>query len=110
MVSPAAMRMRPVFGSVPPRANLPLVPAGAANSCSGGHRIDLPPLVAAKVALYKIMREAPTTHAALAKRLGIALTTAPHLTDLDHRTPIALVDRALGVLGKRVVAEIHDAA
>jgi len=56
------------------------------------------------------MREARTTHAALAKRLGIAITTAQRLTDLDHRTPIALVDRALGVLGKRVVAEIHDAA
>jgi len=75
-----------------------------------GPRVDLPPLIVAKLALYKTMRDLRITPAALAKRLGISTATGRRLIDLDHRTPIALVERALADLGKRVVAEIHDAA
>jgi antitoxin HicB len=72
--------------------------------------VELSPLIVAKLALYKAMRDSRIRSSTLAKRLGITATTATRLTDLDHRTPIALIERALAELGKRIVTEIHDAA
>ena len=72
--------------------------------------MTLPPLIAAKLALYQAMREAGLTRVALAERLGLSEGAVRRLLDLDHRSHIGQVDAALAVLGKRLVVEVRDAA
>ena len=70
----------------------------------------LPPLVAAKIALYQAMREAGLSNVRFAKRLGVAENTVRRLLDLDHRSHIGQLEAALAVLGKRLTIEVRDAA
>jgi antitoxin HicB len=68
-----------------------------------GRRVAiLPPLVAAKLALYAAMRAQRTTRTALAHRLSLQENAARRLLDLDHRAHIDRVARALAMLGKRL--------
>jgi antitoxin HicB len=76
----------------------------------GEHLIDLPPLVAAKLALYEAMREEGITNTALALRLGVTEAVVRRLLDLDHRSHIGQVEKALALLGKKLVLEILEAA
>ncbi len=76
----------------------------------GRPTVTLPPLVAAKLALYQAMREAKMTNVALAKRLGCSETLVRRLLDLDHRSHIGQIESALAALGKRLVVEVWDAA
>ena len=68
----------------------------------------LPPLVAAKLALYEAMRAQRITRTELARRLGLQENAVRRLLDLDHRSHIDQVDRALAALGKRLDARILD--
>ncbi len=70
----------------------------------------MPPLVAAKLALYRAMRGAGSTRVALGKRLGISEGAVRRLLDLDHRSHIGQVEAGLAVLGKRLVVEVRDTA
>ena len=70
----------------------------------------LPPLVAAKLAVYQAMREAGLTQSALAARLDCDPRQVRRLLDLDHRSRLDQLEAALGVLGKRLVLEVRDAA
>jgi len=72
--------------------------------------VYLPPLVAAKLALYHAMREAGMNNMQLAKRLKVSEAVVRRLLDLDHRSHIVRVETALAVLGKRVIVEVGDAA
>ena len=72
--------------------------------------VTLPPLVAAKLALYQAMREAGVTRVAVGKRLGLSEGAIRRLLELDHRSHIGQVDAALAALGKRLVVEVRDAA
>lgn len=72
--------------------------------------VTVPPLVAAKLALYRAMRGAGLTRVALGKRLGISEGAVRRLLDLDHRSHIGQVEAALAVLGKRLVVEVRDTA
>lgn len=72
--------------------------------------VTVPPLVAAKLALYRAMRGAGLTRVALGKRLGISESAVRRLLDLDHRSHIGQVEAALAVLGKRLVVEVRDTA
>ena len=72
--------------------------------------VVLPPLVAAKLALYQAMRDKGLTRVALAKRLGLSEGAVRRLINLDHRSHIGQVEVALGVLGKRLVVEVQDVA
>ena len=74
------------------------------------HIIELPPLVAAKLALYEAMREKGLSQVALAERLGVSEAVVRRLLDLDHRSHIGEVEKALALLGKRLVVEVRDAA
>ena len=65
--------------------------------------VALPALAAAKIALYRAMRESGLTNAALARRLGTAEGTVRRLVDLDHRSHIGQVETALHALGQRLV-------
>jgi antitoxin HicB len=67
--------------------------------------VILPPLVIAKLALYQALRAQRMTRTELARRLGLQENAVRRLLDLDHRSHIDQIDRALGALGKRL--EVH---
>ena len=69
--------------------------------------VELPALVAAKLALYRAMREQRIGNVALARRLGTAEGTIRRL--LDHRSHIGHVETALRALGQRLVVEARAA-
>lgn len=62
----------------------------------------LPPLVAAKLALYEAMRAQDITRAELARRLGVQENAVRRLLDLDHRSHLDQLERALAALGRRL--------
>jgi antitoxin HicB len=68
----------------------------------------LPPLVAAKLALYEAMRAERITSTALARRLGLQENAVRRLLDLDHRSHIDQLDRALAALGKRLEVRVLE--
>jgi antitoxin HicB len=70
---------------------------------SGQTLIYLPPLIAAKLALYQAMREMRISNAELARRLKLSEGAIRRLVDLDHRSRIQNVDAALEVLGKHLI-------
>ncbi len=76
----------------------------------GQRLVFLPPLPAAKLALYQAMREDGVTNVALGKRLKISESAVRRLIDLDHRSHIGQVEQALAVLGRRLVVETEKAA
>jgi antitoxin HicB len=65
--------------------------------------VYLPPLIAAKLALYQAMREARISNAELARRLKLSEGAIRRLVDLDHRSRIQNVETALEVLGKHLI-------
>ena len=65
--------------------------------------VALPALAAAKIALYRTMRERGLSNAALARRLGTVEGAVRRLIDLDHRSHIGQVETALHALGQRLV-------
>lgn len=71
--------------------------------------VELPALVAAKLALYRAMREQQIGNVALAKRLGTVEGAVRRLLDLDHRSHIGQVEAALKALGQRLVVEARAA-
>jgi antitoxin HicB len=71
---------------------------------------ELPPMVAAKLAIYEAMRRQGLSQTALAERLGCDPRQVRRLLDLDHASTLAQLERALGALGKRLVLEVKDAA
>jgi antitoxin HicB len=70
----------------------------------------LPPLVPAKLALYEAMRTQGITRTELARRLGLQENAVRRLLDLDRRSHIDQVDRALGALGKRLEVRVLEPA
>ncbi len=72
--------------------------------------VRVPPLVAAKLALYQAMHDAQITRVELGKRLGVSEGAIRRLLDLDHKSHIGQVDAALTRLGKQLVVEVQDAA
>jgi len=71
---------------------------------------ELPPMVAAKLAIYEAMRRQGLTQVALAERLGCDPRQVRRLLDLDHASTLAQLERALAAVGKRLVLEVRDAA
>lgn len=70
-----------------------------------GQVIALPPLVAAKLALYEAMRAKDVNNSELARQLGLQENAVRRLLDLDHRSHIDSVQEALALLGRRLVVE-----
>ncbi len=71
--------------------------------------VPLPALAAAKIALYRAMRDRGLGNAALARRLGTPEGTVRRLLDLDHRSHIGQVEAALRALGQRLVVATRAA-
>jgi antitoxin HicB len=72
--------------------------------------VTLPPLVSAKLALYEAMRAQRITRTELARRLGLQENAIRRLLDLDHRSHIDQVGRALAALGKRLEVRVLEPA
>ena len=67
--------------------------------------IAVPPILAAKLALYTAMREQGVTSVALARRLGLQENAVRRLLDTGHRSHVSSVERALQALGRSLVVE-----
>jgi antitoxin HicB len=65
--------------------------------------ITPPPLVAAKTALYIVSREAGLSKTALAMKLGVSETVGCRLLNPRYQTKIVNIDKALALMGKRMV-------
>ncbi len=86
------------------RRNIP-----KASSAQGSESIALPALTAAKVALYVAMRSQEISNTALAARLGVTEGAVRRLIDLDHRSHIGHVEKALHCLGQQLTVSIEAA-
>ncbi len=76
----------------------------------GRPMIPVPPLVAAKLALYAAMRAQKISGAELAQRLGVAEKVISSLLHLKRRTYLGLLERALAELGVRLEVRVRSAA
>jgi antitoxin HicB len=76
----------------------------------GRRTIAVPPLAAAKLALYEAMLEQNVSTADLAGRITVSETDVQRLLDLDHRSDIGQIEAALTRLGKRLEIRVSDAA
>ena len=72
--------------------------------------VTLPPLLAAKTALWSAMVEAGVSKSELARRLRCDEKEVRRLLSFKHRSQIDRVAAALARLGKRLVVELEDAA
>lgn len=71
----------------------------------GQMEVFLPPLVAAKLALYQAMRDQSVSKSELARRLEISEGAVRRLLDLDHRSKIEKIETALECLDQHLVIE-----
>lgn len=71
----------------------------------GQELIALPPLVAAKLALYSAMREQGISKVDLADRLGITEKAVGKLVDPDYGSHMTSVMNALKAVGRTLVVE-----
>lgn len=78
---------------------------GDPRSASGQVLVAVPPLVAAKLALYSAMRAQGVTRTALARRLGLSESVVRRLLDPDHRSHISRIEKALRAVGRRLAVE-----
>jgi antitoxin HicB len=79
-------------------------------SARGRPMIAVPPLVAAKLALYTAMREQGMDAAELARRLGVTEKLVRSMLRLKRRTHVALLERALAQLGVQLEVSVREAA
>ena len=71
----------------------------------GQEIVTLPPLVAAKLALYTAMRQQGVTKVALAARLGLSESVVRRLVNPDYRSHISQVEKALRAVGRKLAVE-----
>ncbi len=72
--------------------------------------VPVPPLMAAKAALYLAMREAKMSNVKLAKQLGCDEKDVRRLLDPRHSSRITALQAALAALGKKIVVAVENAA
>jgi antitoxin HicB len=76
----------------------------------GRPMIAVPPLVAAKLALYTAMREQGIDAAGLAECLGVSEKLVHSMLHLQRRAHIAHLERALALLGVQLEVTVREAA
>jgi antitoxin HicB len=76
----------------------------------GGHmvKIALPVLVAAKIALYELMRSQNRKKADLAKALGRQPSEIDRLLNLRHRSRMDDIESAFRMLGATLEINVHN--
>jgi antitoxin HicB len=67
--------------------------------------VNIPLIVAAKIALYTAMRKQGTTNVALAARLGLSEGAVRKLVNTRHRSHVSQVEKALRAIGCSPVVE-----
>ena len=72
--------------------------------------ISVPTLVSAKLSLYTAMRRHRITKVELARRLGVGEAAVRRMVDLDHRSRIDQVERALHAVGRALVVDDRSIA
>ncbi len=72
--------------------------------------VPVPPLMAAKAALYVAMREAKMSNVKLARQLGCDEKDVRRMLDPRHRSRITALEAALAVLGKKIIVAVENAA
>ena len=72
--------------------------------------VVVPMLHAAKLALYRTMREQGLNNVTLARKLGVSESEVRRMLDLDHQTKIGTLENALWQLGKQMASEVRQAA
>ena len=85
-------------------------PIPAPTPARGRPTVVMPPLVAARLALYGAMRVEGVSAAALAERIGVAKAAVRRLLDLDHRSHLDRIEAALRALGRRLEISVRKAA
>jgi antitoxin HicB len=73
-------------------------------------RITLPAPTAAKAALYMAMKESKIKNTELARMLGCDEKEVRRMLDPRHQTKLPRIQRALDVLGKRLVVSMEEKA
>ena len=76
----------------------------------GQNAVPLPPMVAAKLAVYQAMRANGLTQSDLARKLRCDPKQVRRLLDLDHNSRFDHLEAALSALGKKLVVDVRDAA
>ena len=76
----------------------------------GERTVAVPPLVAAKLAVFQAMLEEGVTQVELAARLGQDDRQVRRLLDLKHRSRLDMLDQALHALGRQMVLEVKKVA
>lgn len=69
--------------------------------------VNLPVIVAGKVALYNTMLNESKRKADMARLLNIAPTLVDRLLSFRHKSRIEQIETALAVLGKRLVVDVR---
>jgi antitoxin HicB len=77
---------------------------------SGTRFIAVPPLTAAKAALYLALRDAGIAKSELARRLDVDEKEVRRLLDPHYGSRLPAIVAALKALGKTLVIDIRDAA
>ena len=67
--------------------------------------VNIPLIVAAKIALYTATRKQSTTNVALAARLGLSEGAVRKLVNIRHRSHVSQVEKALRAIGCSLVVE-----
>lgn len=80
-----------------------------APSRSTGPLVEVPPMMAAKVALYQTMREHRIGKAELARRLRWHMPQVDRLLDVRHASRLDQMEAGLEAVGKRLSLTIEDA-
>lgn len=74
-----------------------------------GPSVELSPIMEAKVALYRAMREQNVGKAELSRRLGCHLPQIDRLLDIQHASRLDQLEQALAAVGKRITLTVTDA-
>ena len=72
----------------------------------GQESVPVPPVVAAKLALYSAMRAQRIIKVELADRLGVSESAVRKLTNPDHRSQVSQVQKALRAVGLSLKVEV----
>ena len=86
------------------KAGLP-VPRPPSTS-GNGHRVTLPSLATAKLAVYETMRSRGWSMTQLAQELDISKDAVRRLISLRQASPMAVIDKALAAMGAELAIEL----
>ena len=82
----------------------------APSEAADGHAlVAVPPVAAAKLALYAAMKAQRITKVELAERLGVSESAVRKLTSPDHRSHMSQIQKALKAVGRSLAVEVTAA-